>query len=417
MNAQKHKMPASLFAHRAFYDRRSATLETLTMASQVKRNKYFQMAIADPVRKVTAHDQRVYRSANAPNTPSPITGTLEVSVGSDTRDRKTWKLPKALLARHATFFDALVQDPNAKGPVTIDEVEPRDFQNFVDYMHSSIYSLNQQAPGYRAIRANTTACLLGIRLGAKAYHDAAIRQLYTIFEPLARLRTSNVRKSSIRASDIEFICTHTSPSGSVVNTGDKERQSENKIESGIRQLFFDAVASHWTQSNVLNVGDTRMDTPGDAASWADMYNVYPDFRVTLANSLKMADVWRAALLRPVDEYLNPRLEEVRIKKEKDDADGGVGGKLDGTTGDVSGGGRVIAQPRTRIPALRRRNSSDRRRMERMTGVQGNDSKGVSQAGRQSEEEVVMDEEVKQEVKEEIKEEDWTTVELAADRKD
>lgn len=382
----------------------------------MKRNRYFQTAVADPARKMAAHDQRVYRSASAANITPPITGTLEISVGSDTRSRRTWILPKDLLSRHSTLFAAIIQDSNAKEPVTIHDVEPRDFQNFVDYMHSSIYSLNQQALGYRAIRGNTTACLLGIRLGAKPYHDAALRQLYMIFEPLARLRTSNVRKSSIRASDIEFICTNTSPSGSVGNTGDKESHGESELKSGIRQLFFDAVASHWTQSNVLNIGDTRMDTPGDTAAWADMYNAYPDFRITLANSLKMADVWRAALLRPVDEYLNPRPEEVRVKKEEKE-NGGVSGQLDGTAGDVSGRGRVIAQPRTRIPALRRRNSSHRRRMERMAGVQGNDSKGEGQTVWQSEEDAVMDDEVNQEVKEEIKEEEWTMVETPADRKD
>ncbi|KAF1842075.1 uncharacterized protein K460DRAFT_261247, partial [Cucurbitaria berberidis CBS 394.84] len=228
----------------------------------------------------------------------------QVIVGSDSRDRRTWLLSRALLARHSNFFADLFQDPNAKEPVILKDVEPRDFQNFVDYIRSSIYSLNQQTPGYRAIRANTLACLLGIRLGAKAYHDAALRQVYMIFEPLARLRTSNARKSSIRASDVEFICINTSPNGSTTNTVLNESGARNKINSGIRQLFFDAVASHWTQSNVLNIGDTGMDTHGDTASWSDMYNVYTDFRVTIASSLMMTNSWRAALLRPVEDYLN-----------------------------------------------------------------------------------------------------------------
>ncbi|CAO2648007.1 Nn.00g089290.m01.CDS01 [Neocucurbitaria sp. VM-36] len=339
------------------------------MEAQTTLNRYFQTAIADPVRKVSFPEPRVYRSTTAPSTPAPATGTIKVIVGSYPQSQRTWILPRALLARHSAFFANHIQDPIAKEPVELQGIEPSDFQNFVDYMHSSIYSLNQQVTGYRAIRANTSACMLGIQLGAKAYHDAALRQLYMIFEPLARLRTSNARKSLIRASDVDFICINTAPSlgeSTIINTIGEEGDNKNRIDSGIRQLFFDAVASHWTQTNVLNIGDTRMDTHGDTATWIDVYNTYTDFRITVANSLMIPNAMRAALLRPVDEYLDPKLKEVEISKEASGQE--IGGPLSDITRDLDEWGGRIVQPRLRIPAIRR-SSSDRRRMERVTDVE------------------------------------------------
>jgi hypothetical protein len=266
---------------------------------------------------------------------------------------------------------------------TLSGIAVGDFQNFVDYMHSSIYSLNTKVPGYRAIRANTDACLLGARLGAKGYAEAAIRQLYHLFEPLARSRDSSAKKSVLRASDIEYICLRTTtPSSNSVEA------AEAKILAGLRQLFFSALASHWTQRDVITIGALEIDfspndAPNDTTSWSHVYNTYHDFRVYVAASLRFADVWRTALLRPVGEYVD-YVEEAESKEEKE----GKGDVADeeGTKEDRS------ARPRTRIPSLRRLNSERRRRERLEVEEMGRSLRGVKREdggeGIKSEEEAV-----------------------------
>lgn len=348
-------MPASLFAHREFYDQtrlqKATDLPDCTVAmSELKLNKYFQTAVAEPTRKLTSFQEQVYHSANSSTDPSPpITGSMKVIVSSDPSSCRTWILPKSLLARHSTYFADIIKQDGEKQEVMINDLGLREFQNFVDYMHSSIYSLNTSVVAYRAVMENAKAYLLGEKLGVKTYSDAAVRQLYAIFEPLARLRTSNARKSPIRASDIDYICRNTVPSS-----------TKPSNVSGIRKLFFDAVASHWTQFNVLNVDDSNMDTAGDSISWAEVYNAHADFRILLARSLRWADTWRAALLRPVDEYLDPNQEVITIRKEM--AHGGFGELLHGSTWEKTEWSRAIPLLQPRVPVLRR-NWSIRRREE------------------------------------------------------
>jgi hypothetical protein len=216
--------------------------------------------------------------------------------------------------------------------VTLTDLDPRAFANFVDYIRSSIYSLNEQIPGFRAIPHNTLAYLLGAQLGAREYAVAAMRQLYMIFEPLARLPTSNARKSSIRATDVEFVWRNT-------QDGD-----------GLRWLFGDAVASHWTAREVYDIEDMM--------GWKDLE---AGFREVLRASLSVLAVRRGELLRPVKEYLNAAAavvgQDVGIKQEPRDeaASTGVGG---------IGVRRAFARPRTTISGFSRTAPSDRRRRER-----------------------------------------------------
>lgn len=283
-------MSPSLFANRKFYTRPPlAQIFPSPMDDQAKPNAFFQNAVADPALKITSLQLRPYLSTDrkAPSLQPLSTGSIKVTVSADPSTQKTWSLSKALLIRHSIFFDSLMRLDPLKEQIVLEHISLRDFQNFVDYLHSSIYSPSTQFPGYRAIHVNASACLLGERFGARAYSDAALRRLYMVFEPLARLRTSNARMSSIRASDIAFVSTSISNMPAHI--------------SGIRQLLFDSVASHWTQRDALEIG--AQDSPTDTTTWTEVYNTNAGFRSTLAKSLNVLDTWRGDLLRPVEEYL------------------------------------------------------------------------------------------------------------------
>jgi hypothetical protein len=289
-----------------------------------KPNRFFQAALTDPTTIMTLPQHR--------------SGTIKITVGPDPITSRIWHLPRALLTRHSTYLAKYATNPYTHS-ILLRSIEPRDFANFVDYMRSSIYSLNEHVPGYRAIRQNTEAAVLGMKMGSTGYTQAAIRQLHMIFLPLARLKTSNARKSSIRASDVQYVC-------------------QAGLGGGLRQLLFDAVASHWTQAEVLNIR-SAMDMPGDTTSWADVYNSYPEFRRSIAESLGVGDAGRVTLLKSVEEYISPITTSVSAAQPGDEGivEGGERVQVVGERG------RPILRPRRRIPSFRRRGASEQRRVE------------------------------------------------------
>jgi hypothetical protein len=348
---------------------------------QTPRNRYFQVALKNTANKMSP---RTYRSATPSAGPPPPTGTLKVIAGPDPATCRVWFLPKASLARHSTYFAKLCANP-FKHEVSLEDIDPRDFANFASYLHSSIYALNEQVPNFRAIHEATKAHLVGEKLGCRSYADAALRQLYMIFEPLARLRTSNACKSPLRASDIQFVCQHTTapstiPSAAVPEFSGWMRSAGNGPEKqeqagvGLRYLFFDALASHWTQQEILNIGHS-MDSPSDTARWTDVYNANTDFRITLASSLNVPDAWRLGLLKGAEEYLNPKTSVAGWIASSGN-DGDAGDRRHSALGGDAGAGaddereRQILRPRSKIPSPKRRNSSDRRRSERAESGDG-----------------------------------------------
>ncbi len=350
----------------------------------------------------------MYRTASVSKvTVSPVkqSGGIKVIVGSDPISHRTWTLSKDVLAKHSTYFSNLIQQSPEQSEVTLSDVEPRAFGNLVDYMHSSIYSPNTQIPNYRAIAENSKACVLGEKLGIKAYSDAAIRQLYTLFEPLARLRTSSARKSLIRASDIDYICANTTLCSYMLNLS-------SYTEIGVRQLFFDAVASHWTQNDVLAIGAN--DVPGEPITWTHVYNQYTDFRVTLATSIHMTDVWRAAILRPVNDYLKSpaqredgKVEKTEKSSERVNRPHEFVDRLFAVPMDWETRKRVFAQPKPKIPALKKSEVSHERGVQR-------ELKGIVQSVVESEI-IAKDESVKHEGQEMVKYDDEDV--LMVDRDD
>jgi hypothetical protein len=305
---------------------------------------------------------RIYRSAT-PSGDLPLPpGRLKIIVGPDSASRRVWSLSKASLARHSPYFAKLCVNP-FKHEVTFEDVDPRAFANFASYLHSSIYALNQQVPGFRAIHEATKAHLLGEKIGCKPYADAALRQLYGIFEPLARAPTSNARQCSILASDVEYVCRNTTAPSTFPSTA---APAKEQVGLGLRHLFFDALASHWTQQEILNIGP-MMDTPSDTGKWADVYNANTDLRITLASSLNVGDAWRSGLLKGVDDYVDPKTSVAGwVASSSDEGDRRYSALGGGDADD----GREALHPRSKISRLKRRNSSDRRMRERARSIDG-----------------------------------------------
>jgi hypothetical protein len=239
---------------------------------------------------------------------------MTVTVG-----QRAWHLPRALLARHSTFFAQLCRDPAQCSTTLNAAVDAHAFANFADYMHSSIYTLNPHVTAFRSIRANTLAYLLGCRLGAQSYSDAALRKLHRLFEPLAKLGCSNARLSSIRAADVQVVWRATRP-------GD-----------GLRCLFADAVASHWRQLDVVRVG---ADADGlETVSWREVYDMYGDFRERLVASLAWADGERGGLLGRVEGYLDRRGSGMGVLRRRQEGGRVLGGAQSGEGWDYEGIGR------------------------------------------------------------------------------
>jgi hypothetical protein len=322
---------------------------------------------------MTSRAERPYKSAPTSDKRIPdMSGTYKVTAGTDLASQRTWELPKALVARHSDLIASLLQDSPDMDGIDLPEVKPAVFADFVDYMRSSIYSLNTQVAGYRAIRSNTDACLLGVLLKAKKYSDAALIQLHNLFEPVASYRRSRAKLSLIRASDVEYVC---------IKTADDSTTAATKSHSAaaLRELFFDALAAHWTSREILSIGAPALEIPGDTTTWTHVYSEYHDFRVWIVSSAHTPDKERWSYLRPQAEYIDPPPSYAEVKKEDGYAsdetvknEENIGDdlcKFKMEEGDNQGGEEIkkeegeIRTPRLKLrlkmPNLRRSNSHDR----------------------------------------------------------
>lgn len=223
-----------------------------------------------------------------PAAPKYTNSILEIVVGPKPPSplfnytQRTFYLPKSLLSKHSTFFRDIIDKDVDR--IALPNGDPRMFQNFVDFLHSNIYSLNTAVNNYNPVSHHASAWIVGQLFGCPSFRNAALCKLHTLFEPHASMQGSHATVSPIRPAHIQFVC---------VNT---------EKDSALRLLFFDAVAAHWTQFEAMNIGN-HMDVDGESVSWLQVYNQFHDFRNTLAFSSGYVDNLRGRLLGDVEEYL------------------------------------------------------------------------------------------------------------------
>lgn len=248
-------------------------------------------------RKIQIHvfDRRTAKTARS--------SMMEVIVHTSSRTQRTWFIQKTILGRHSSYLRAACADAST---VALDLADHSlaTFQDFLDFSHSNIYSVNKRAPDYHIIHSHIQAWVLGAKLEAPNYQAAALRELYTWIEPLARAVNSSAKHSPIRIEDVDFVCRKTQQ-GSV-----------------LRFFIFDAVAAHWTQDDAVTAWtdycrDSKRNQGApeagldsiEASSWADLYTKYPEFRKRISVSLGVRDGKRDCLLRPLKEYAAGKLSK------------------------------------------------------------------------------------------------------------
>ncbi|KAL1799776.1 hypothetical protein ACET3X_000118 [Alternaria dauci] len=291
---------------------------------------------------------RVSHFADTQDTNVPfIPDTIKIIVGPDSTNQRTWSLPKAQLSRYSHIFRSIITVDDTVSEVELPTISPNAFADFVSFMHSSIYSVNTNITGYRSVRAHTDACLLAAKLEADEYWEAGMRKLYNLFLPLAKSKRSDAKQSFIRASDIAYICVNTTEENlrgvAIINSNpptsndpaipqitlttedsasgappapprNTYRSNDIGAMKGLRTLFFDAVASHWTHRDVIYVGapellrvdgNDKIDVPVDSTTWGQVYAMNPDFHLHITKTAGVLLGWRASLFKHINRYLDP----------------------------------------------------------------------------------------------------------------
>jgi hypothetical protein len=208
---------------------------------------------------------------------TPSTTTMQITVGT-TPSTRTFTLPICHLNAHFGHIRNLcTSGENSPTPrLTLPTTTPATFQDYIDYTHSSIYSPQKRAPDYHPIHTHISAWILGDRLQDEGFKTAALRCLYDVVSAGAS-GGAGVTQSPVRPEDVVLVC-KTTEEGSI-----------------LRAMLFDAVASHWRQAEVLNIGyameiDTCYHIPSSSScsvlaptAWLTIYNTYADFHARLAN--------------------------------------------------------------------------------------------------------------------------------------
>ncbi|PVH94812.1 hypothetical protein DM02DRAFT_618340 [Periconia macrospinosa] len=135
--------------------------------------------------------------------------------------------------------------------LTLPKVLPSTFQNLVDYMHSNIYSLNTHRSDYHPLQSHMRAYLLGVRIGATSFANAALRSLCKLVKPgprwtyingtTKRVLGEGIAAAPFRAADVAFVC-----------EGQEASEKEDAVgKARLKSVMFDAVAAWLTISEVF----------------------------------------------------------------------------------------------------------------------------------------------------------------------
>ena len=240
------------------------------------------------------------------------TPTLQITVGTTPQAQRTYTLPTHHLSTHSVYIRNLCSSSTFSSitSLTLPTTTQTTFQDYIDYTRSCIYSPHKRAADYHPLRSHVSAWVLGEKLEDEEFKTAALRCLYDTIgaNGCGSSGGGGVAQSPIQPADVEFVCAKTEE-GSV-----------------LRAMLFDAVASHWRQAEVLSINYNvsvsslflmpssfsfsdrgQGQHQGATVTWLSIYNTYADFHARLANSLKVGDGYRSALLKGVDEYVAGRL--------------------------------------------------------------------------------------------------------------
>jgi len=331
--------------------RRSAHAEPADMAlparsTNMYNRRYINTARSDyKTLNLKPETTRPYQSGDPSVQSAPeVPGTMKIIVGPESNQR-TWHIPKARLIRHSSMFDGIIAADRKISEVQLPTITPNAFADFVPYMESSVYSPNTVVTGYRSLRVYVEACFLGVKLEASEYWKAGMRELYELVKPLARSTRSDAKQSLLRASDIAYICANTTAESlrriaiigpvarrpSVGSPPPPRQDRHSQASAGmelLQRLFFDALASHWSQRDVHYIGAqdsprgggfNRNDVPGDSTTWGELCETYPDFKTHMDNTGDMQSRYRGSILSDVNTYLG-----LPIKPDPQDQDGSEG---------------------------------------------------------------------------------------------
>ena len=230
--------------------------------------------------------------------------SIQITVFASPGTQRTWYMQKSLLARHSGRFRTATQDPSTTS-ISIYHDSLSDFQDFVDFVHSSIYSVNKHAPNYHPVGTNLQAWFLGKKLEAQDYQAAALCELYAWIEPLAHACNTSLAYTPIRTQDVEFVS---------INLSDGD---------AVREMILDAVVAHCTQNDAIAVCATLVSRDEDTirkesdpstgylphlsptvyVHWAMLATKHRSFFKRIVDSQQVKNTDRTKLLRPIEEYL------------------------------------------------------------------------------------------------------------------
>ncbi|KAF2111622.1 hypothetical protein BDV96DRAFT_634431 [Lophiotrema nucula] len=201
-----------------------------------------------------------------------------------TSTQRTFLVPQTLLAKHSIFLQEAIRD-NGSETISLHNTNPKTFQNFIAYIHSSIYSLSTRSPDFEPIVEHSRAYELGIKLECTGFREAA---LFKIHDTLARWKGYSgicLTLSPLAPADIHFACQQT------------------PIDSALRIMLIDAVLAHATQAERLNIWkapNTRIDAE---VTWVDCYTKYWDLRDAVTTSFHINDRTRKGCLKKFEYYV------------------------------------------------------------------------------------------------------------------
>jgi hypothetical protein len=184
----------------------------------------------------------------------------------------TWSIPKTLLSHHSDYFRAACNGNFKEGienRVSLDDVEPRLFQHFVQWLY---YGTISGLPDVEHVYDGFPLWVLGDRLISSGFKNVIMTQAYNLYE------RTRVSRDIFTTAEVAYCWNNTTPG------------------SRLRLFFLDTFSQHWVYDKYMKA---------NIYEWEALLLCYPDLHLCLTSEVAglCSDGKGKPKVKPLQTYL------------------------------------------------------------------------------------------------------------------
>lgn len=201
---------------------------------------------------------------------------MQVTVKSESGERKSWTIPRALLSHYSGYFTRLRSfKEGEEGTVVLHDFDPDVFGLFVEFVYYGSCSYHDDLKDHSKIRDSARAWVLGDYLDATEFKNFAMRTLHDTYFPSGHADP----KVGISANAVDYCCKHTT------------------VDSPLHNLYLKFAIRWWHRRSLIDYSNENR------SEWNALWDKHASFRNSLLFWLNSREEQRLKFMDSMEEFM------------------------------------------------------------------------------------------------------------------